>query len=73
MEERFGAMRQSIVDGAAEQATSLAKEAVAKGMDPLDAINLGFVPGMNYVGEQFAARQMFLPDLVMAGEAMKSK
>ena len=72
MEERFGAMRQSIVDGAAEQATSLAKEAVAKGMDPLDAINLGFVPGMNYVGEQFAARQMFLPDLVMAGEAMKA-
>ena len=27
---------------------------------------------MNHVGEQFARRQMFFPDLVMAGEAMKA-
>ena len=68
----FQAMRQSIIDGAADHATDLARQALAADVDPLRAINCGFVPGVDYVGEQFAARQMFLPDLVMAAEAMKA-
>lgn len=71
-EELFEAMRQSIVDGAAEHATELAQRALAAGMDPLEAVNKGFVPGVDYVGQQFARREMFLPDLVMAAEAMKA-
>ena len=39
--------------------------------DPLEAINRGFVEGVHYVGEQFGLGEMFLPDLVMGGEAMK--
>ncbi|HLK33791.1 MAG TPA: corrinoid protein [Terriglobales bacterium] len=71
-DELFQAMRQSIVEGAAEHATQLAGQALAAGVDPLQAVNQGFVPGVDYVGEQFAARQMFLPDLIMAAEAMKA-
>jgi corrinoid protein of di/trimethylamine methyltransferase len=71
-EELFNAMRQSIIDGDVDQATALAKQALAQGIDPLDAINQGFVPGVNYVGDQFAQGEMFLPDLVLAGEAMKA-
>jgi len=71
-EELLGAMRQSIIDGAADHAIELAQRALQAGMDPLQAVNGGFVPGVDYVGEQFAARQMFLPDLVMAAEAMKA-
>ncbi|HKU22022.1 MAG TPA: corrinoid protein [Terriglobales bacterium] len=71
-EELLRAMRQSIIDGAADHARELAQRALAAGMDPLQAVNGGFVPGVDYVGEQFAARQMFLPDLVMAAEAMKA-
>lgn len=71
-EELFQAMRQSIIDGAADHATELAQQALAAGIDPLQAVNHGFVPGVDYVGEQFARRQMFLPDLVMAAEAMKA-
>ncbi len=41
-------------------------------MDPLDAINKGFVVGVNHVGEEFSCGNAFLPELVMAGEAMKS-
>ena len=68
----FTAMRQSVVDGAVEHAIDVARQALQAGLDPLDAINQGFVPGMDYVGEQFARRTMFFPDLVMAGEAMKA-
>jgi len=71
-EELFDAMKQCIIDGEPELAAELAQKALDQGMDPLDAINKGFVPGVNYVGEQFAAGEMFLPELVVAGEAMKA-
>ncbi|MGC8874056.1 MAG: corrinoid protein [Chloroflexia bacterium] len=71
-EELFQAMAQSIVDGDIEAARRLAQQAIEQGIDPLDAINKGFVVGVNYVGDQFAKGEMFLPDLVLAGEAMKA-
>jgi len=71
-EELFSAMRQSIVDGETEQAANLARQALAQGLDPLAAIDQGFVPGVLYVGEQFGGGEMFLPDLVLAGEALKA-
>ncbi len=71
-EEQFNAMRQSIVDGAPESARESANQALALGIDPLDAINKGFVAGLNSIGEQFNRGEVFLPDLVMAGEAMKA-
>lgn len=69
--ELFQAMAQSIIDGDSEAAESLAKQAIAAGIDPLDAINQGFVVGVNHVGDEFACGNAFLPELVMAGEAMK--
>ena len=70
-EELFAAMRQSVIDGDPEQVERLARQALALGIDPLEAINRGFVEGVHYVGEQFGLGEMFLPDLVMGGEAMK--
>jgi corrinoid protein of di/trimethylamine methyltransferase len=72
LEELFKAMKQSIIDGEVEQAEALARKALEQNVDPLEAVNQGFVPGVNYVGAQFAAGDMFLPDLVLAGEAMKT-
>lgn len=66
------AMRQSIVDGAPEIASSLAQEALAAGLAPIDAINNGYVPGMHEVDEQFAHGQMFLPDMMASAEAMRA-
>ncbi|PWH14381.1 MAG: cobalamin-binding protein [Anaerolineae bacterium] len=71
-QDLFDAMRQSIIDGDPEQAAALVQQAIAQGLDPLVALNQGFVPGVNYVGEQFAQGEMFLPELVVAGEAMKA-
>ena len=71
-EDLFKEMAQSITDGEAEKAAELAKQSVSQGIDPLDAINKGFVAGVNYVGDQFSCGNMFLPELVMAGEAMKA-
>ncbi len=70
--ELFQAMAQSTIDGEPDVAERLARQAIERGVDPLEAINQGFVAGMNYVGEQFGLGEMFLPDLVLAGEAMKA-
>ena len=71
-EELFQKMAQSIIDGDADVAVRLAKDAVAADIDPLMAISDGFVQGVNTVGEAFGRGEAFLPELVMAGEAMKA-
>ena len=71
-EELFQAMSQSIIDGDSDVAAALARQSIDMGLDPLEAINQGFVKGVNFVGQQFSCGDMFLPELVMAGEAMKT-
>ena len=72
LDDRFSAMRQSVIDGAPDTATSLAQQAVSSGIAPLEAIQQGYVPGMHEVGEQFARGQMFLPDMMASAEAMRA-
>jgi corrinoid protein of di/trimethylamine methyltransferase len=68
----FQAMRQSIIDGVSDLARELAQQALAKGVDPLDAVNQGFAAGITFAGDQFGCGQMFLPDLLASAEAMKA-
>ncbi len=70
--ELYKEMAQSILDGDDDEAAALAERSVREGVDPLDAINQGFVLGVNEVGKRYTAGDMFLPDLVLAGEAMKA-
>jgi corrinoid protein of di/trimethylamine methyltransferase len=71
-DELLAAMRQSILDGDPDRSAALARSAIERGLPPLDAIRGGFVPGLDAVGEGFGKGDLFLPDLVMAGEAMKA-
>lgn len=71
-DDTFSAMKQSIIAGAPDTASELAQHAVATGVAPLDAINHGYVPGMQDVGEQFARGQMYLPDMMASAEAMRA-
>jgi corrinoid protein of di/trimethylamine methyltransferase len=71
-EELFKQMAQTIIDGEEEVAAELAQKALDEGIDPLQAITEGYMPGVNEVGDSFACGQAFLPELVMAGEAMKA-
>ena len=71
-EELFQKMAQSIIDGDSDASTALAKESITVGIPPLQAITDGFVIGVNTVGDAFGRGEAFLPELVMAGEAMKA-
>ena len=70
--ELFQKMAQSIIDGDSDVAVELAMQAIAQGTDPLEAISNGFVVGVNKVGESFSIGEVYLPELVMAGKAMKA-
>ena len=71
-DELFAAMKQSIIDGDEEAAAEVARRSLEAGVDPLEAINRGYVEGMSYVGDQFSQGEMFLPDMMLAAEAMKA-
>lgn len=66
------AMSQAIIDGSVDEARKLAHEALDEDVDPMEAIEQGFTPGMQIVGDGFAKGELFIPDLVMSGEAMKA-
>lgn len=71
-ERHFEEMAKAVIDGLPEKAHDLAEEALRAGIEPLEAINRGFKPGMDIVGEGFAKGELFIPDLMMSGEAMKA-
>jgi len=68
----FQDMAQSIIDGEVDTGKRLARQAIELGVDPLQAIDKGFVAGMTEVGEQFSKGQVFLPHLVQAAQVMKA-
>ncbi|MGD9100593.1 MAG: corrinoid protein [Anaerolineae bacterium] len=71
-ERLLKAMTQAVIDGLPDEARDLATESLQAGLDPLQAIDEGFTPGMEIVGKGFAEGELFIPDLVMSGEAMKA-
>jgi corrinoid protein of di/trimethylamine methyltransferase len=72
MSELFQKMSQSILDGDMDTAAALALQALADGIDPQLVITEGYMPGLDQVGAAFACGESYLPELVMAGEAMKA-
>jgi trimethylamine corrinoid protein len=68
----FQAMTQTIVDGDKDKAAVLAGEVLAGGGDPQEAIEKGFVPGIQKVGLLWESGDFFLPELLAGAEAMKA-
>ena len=63
-------LSEAVVTGKPNLAEEGAKEALATKMDPLDAINNGLVRGMSIIGDKYAARQVYLPQVLMSAKTM---
>jgi trimethylamine corrinoid protein len=72
MEKVIAELRRTVLDYDVEGAMLAAKKAVEAGVDPLRAIEEGLAQGIKEVGDKFGEGKIFLPELVMAAEAMKS-
>ena len=69
--EILAGLRHNVIEGEIETVPRLAQEALDAGLDPLEAVNEGLIPGIAEVGRRFEAKECFLPELMMSAEAMK--
>jgi len=69
--EIFEKLTNSIIMGEPEITVEVTKEALSAGIEPMDIIRQGLMPGMNVVGEKFSSGEYFLPDLIIAADGMQ--
>ena len=72
MSDLYEQMKQSVIDGEPDDAAVLAQQGLEAGLAPADILDLGFVKGIEEVGDLFGRGEFFLPELVQGAEAMKA-
>ena len=70
-EKYIEALRQIIVEGDDDQAASAAQAAIDAGVDPSLLIKEAINAPMDQIGKQFQDGDIFLPELIMIGDAAR--
>lgn len=71
MNELFLELKQAIIDGDEDIISELSQKVIDESINPVDAVQLGLIKGIEVVGELWKAGEVFLPDVMMSAEAMK--
>jgi corrinoid protein of di/trimethylamine methyltransferase len=69
-EEILAGLEKAVVAGKKQEAVQHANEAMAAGVKALDAIDHGLIKGMNIVGDKYGAHEFYLPQVLLAADAM---
>ncbi len=72
MTEILDKLAKTVMDGDEEGARKAAEEAIAARLDPLNAIKNGFAKGIEIIGKKFHNFEIFLPEVILAADAMKA-
>jgi trimethylamine corrinoid protein len=70
MQEILDELKNMVLNFDIENAEGTAKEAIEKGVDPVEAAD-ALTEGIQIVGDKFGSGELFLPDLVCASEVLK--
>jgi trimethylamine corrinoid protein len=70
-EALFENAKKSIVDRDEQTAVDLAKQGLDSGINGIELLDKGFLPGITEVGNLFGSGRMFLPELIQAGQTME--
>jgi trimethylamine corrinoid protein len=70
--EIYEAAIEAIVKGDVALAAEMAKKGLSEGIDPLELLNQGFIPGINKVGDLFDVGTLFIPELILSANAMQN-
>ncbi|MBC8273991.1 MAG: corrinoid protein [Chloroflexi bacterium] len=70
--QMFKELKESVISLDRERVKKVTQDALNQGLSTQDIISRGLVEGMQVIGDGFERREMFLPELIAAGEAMKS-
>jgi len=67
-----GRLAKAVIDGDVENIVALVETAFAEGLSPLDISNGGLLPGLEEVGRRFEKNIVFLPQVMLSAETMKT-
>lgn len=62
-------LRAAVVDGNDAESSRLAEIAIQAGIDPMGLVKESIQPAMDQVGKQFQSGEIYLPELILAGDA----
>jgi len=71
MSEILEQLATAVIEGKVDRMNDLAQEALDEGLKPQDILNDGLMAGMNHVGKEFKAGNMFVPEVLRSAKAMK--
>ncbi|RMF05857.1 MAG: cobalamin-binding protein [Chloroflexi bacterium] len=72
VEELYEVMGDDLYDGYKEEVVEGVKEALSRNVAPYDVLTSGLVAGMEIVGNDFRDGVLFVPEVLMAANAMKA-
>jgi 5-methyltetrahydrofolate--homocysteine methyltransferase len=62
---------EAILNGNDKVAVAAVREALAAGADPMELVTITMIPAMDEVGRLFESEEYFVPELLLAGRAMR--
>jgi len=65
-EEQLDKLRDAMKELERENVVAYTQQALDAGLDPLEIIDLGLLPGLTAVGKQFENEEIFLPELMIS-------
>jgi 5-methyltetrahydrofolate--homocysteine methyltransferase len=71
-EELYQVISKAVMEGEEEDAVRRVNEALEAGLPPLEIMQRGIVDGINKTGERWKANEYFLPDVILAADALKA-
>jgi corrinoid protein of di/trimethylamine methyltransferase len=63
---------EAILNGDAKASAEVTRRALGEGADPLELVNRHMIPAMDEAGKRFECEEYFVPELLLAGRAMKA-
>jgi corrinoid protein of di/trimethylamine methyltransferase len=68
--EVFKGIARAVLEGKVKETLDLVTRGVEDGVDPLELITEGLTVGLDQVGQKFEEGEYYLPDMMLAAEAM---
>jgi 5-methyltetrahydrofolate--homocysteine methyltransferase len=68
---RFDEIAQSLSGTDVSRTADLTRMAMEEGLSAIEILNRGLLPGMQIIGGQFRSGEIYLPEVLFAGKAMK--
>jgi 5-methyltetrahydrofolate--homocysteine methyltransferase len=72
MGEILDKISKAVIEGDADSVGMLTELALAKGLTPKEILDKGLMPGMDYVGVEFRAGNMFVPEVLLSARVMQA-